>query len=33
MEPLTEARSLLRRQAQLEEAMRRLGGFRVTEER
>ena len=33
MEPLTEALNLLRRQAQLEEAMRRPGGIRVTEER
>jgi hypothetical protein len=33
MEPLTEALRLLRRQSELEEAMRRLGGIRVTEER
>ena len=33
MEPLTEALNLLRRQAELEEAMRRPGGIRVTEER
>jgi hypothetical protein len=33
MEPLSEALSLLRRQAQIEEAMRRPGGIRVVEER
>ena len=33
MEPLTEALNLLRRQAQLEEALCRPGGIRVTEER
>jgi hypothetical protein len=33
MEPLTEALRLLRRQSELEEAMRRPGGIRVTEER
>jgi hypothetical protein len=33
MEPLSEAHRLLRRQAKLEEAMRRPGGIRVTEER
>ena len=33
MEPLTEALRLLRRQAELEIAMRKPGGMRVTEER
>lgn len=33
MEPLTEALRLLRRQAELEIAMRKPGGIRVTEER
>ena len=33
MDPLTEALNLFRRQAELEEAMRRPGGIRVTEER
>jgi hypothetical protein len=33
MEPLSEALRLLRRQSELEEAMRRPGGIRVTEER
>jgi hypothetical protein len=33
MEPLNEALRLLRRQSQLEEAMRRPGGIRVIEER
>ncbi len=33
MEPLTEALRLLRRQAELEVAMRKPGGIRVTEER
>lgn len=33
MEPLTEALRLLRRQSELEEAMRRPGGIRMTEER
>jgi len=33
MEPLSEALQLLRRQSELEEAMRRPGGIRVTEER
>jgi hypothetical protein len=33
MEPLTTALRLLRRQSELEEAMRRPGGIRVTEER
>jgi hypothetical protein len=33
MEPLTEALRLLRRQAELEIAMHRPGGIRVTEER
>jgi hypothetical protein len=33
MEPLTEALQLLRRQSELEEAMRRPGGIRVAEER
>ena len=33
MEPLSEALSLLRRQAQIEDAMRRPGGIRVVEER
>lgn len=33
MEPLSEALSLMRRQSQLEDAMRRPGGIRVTEER
>jgi len=33
MEPVTEALTLLRRQAQLEEAMCRPGGIRATEER
>lgn len=33
MEPLTEAFRLLRRQSELEDAMRRPGGIRVTEER
>jgi hypothetical protein len=33
MEPLSEALRLLRRQVELEEAMRRPGGIRVTEER
>jgi hypothetical protein len=33
MEPLTEAPRLLRRQAELEEAMRRPGGIRVIEDR
>jgi hypothetical protein len=33
MEPLSEALSLLRRQTQIEEAMRRPGGIRVVEER
>jgi hypothetical protein len=33
MEPLSEALSLLCRQSELEEAMRRPGGIRVTEER
>jgi hypothetical protein len=33
MEPLTEALPLLRRQIEREEAMRRPGGIRVTEER
>ena len=32
MEPLTEALRLLRRQVELEEAMRRPGGIRVREE-
>jgi hypothetical protein len=33
MEPLSEALQLLRRQSQLEEAMRQPGGIRVNEER
>ena len=33
MEPLSEALRLLRRQSELEEAMRRPGDIRVTEER
>ncbi len=33
MEPLSEALRLLRRQSELEDAMRRPGGIRVTEER
>jgi hypothetical protein len=33
MEPLTEALRLLRRQIELEEAIRRPGGIRLTEER
>ena len=33
MVPVTEALALLHRQAALEEAMRRPGGIRVTEER
>jgi hypothetical protein len=33
MEPLSEALRLLRRQGELEDAMRRPGGIRVTEER
>jgi hypothetical protein len=33
MEPLHEALRLIRRQAELEAAMRRPGGIRVTEER
>jgi len=33
MEPLNKALRLLRRQSELEEAMRRPGGIRVTEER
>jgi hypothetical protein len=33
MEPLSEALRLLRRQSQLEDAMRRPGGIRVVEER
>ena len=33
MEPVSEALRLLRRQSELEEAMRRPGGIRVTEER
>ena len=33
MEPLSEALRLLRRQSELEDAMRRPGGIRVVEER
>ena len=33
MEPVSEALSLLRRQAEIEAAMRQPGGIRVTEER
>jgi len=33
MEPLNQAFRLLRRQSELEKAMRRPGGIRVTEER
>jgi hypothetical protein len=33
MEPLNEALRLLRRQSELEEAIRRPGGIRLTEER
>jgi hypothetical protein len=33
VEPVTQALELLRRQAVLEDAMRRPGGIRVTEER